>query len=96
MIYAGLLATLLIGRTASNLTIGDPSVAFAPPHILVVGNGLSGEAQKEIFRVEPDGRIVLGPGASLDDASLAFWRVVDRLNPGMCREIIKERNRPTR
>jgi len=90
MIYTGLLALALAG----NLTVGDTHMAkiwsVAPTHIFVVGNGRGGDEWKEIFHVTTDGRIILGPGASLDEASLAFWQALEQALPGICQQRAEE------
>lgn len=49
------------------------------------------DQEKEIVRITKDGRVVLGPGASLDDASLEFWRALETSMPGMCQQILDSR-----
>jgi len=94
MIYIGLLAMMF----ASDLTKNDSSaLLFNPPYppdrILVVGNGKSGLGWKIIFHVEADGRIILGPSASLDEASLAFWQTVDQVAGGRCQQAVDEQKK---
>lgn len=94
MIYIGLLTMML----ASDITLNDsPALLFNPPsppdRILVVGNGKSGLGWEIIFHVEADGRIILGEGASLDEASLAFWQTVDQMAGGRCQQIVDEKKK---
>lgn len=63
---------------------------FTPSYNLVISNGI-----KEAVRVTPDGRVILAPDVTLDEASREFWRAIEQMAPGICQQVIDaRRNRP--
>ena len=61
---------------ASHLTwSGLQAAAASSAPALIFGTG------KEIFRIQPDGSVLLAEGAQPDDAARAFWAAVDWLRP---------------
>lgn len=61
-------------------------VSDAP--LIVVNHGIH-----EIVRVTPEGRVILAPGATLDEASLVFWRAIEHGSPGACQRVLDERSK---
>lgn len=60
---------------------------LVPAGYVVFYNGES----REIVRITKDGRVELGPGVSLDEATSTFWKGVEQMMPGACEQILKER-----
>lgn len=50
-----------------------------------------GDDTQQVVTITNDGRVTLAPGVALDEASLAFWRALEDLNPGICQRILDER-----
>ena len=50
-----------------------------------------GQVGREIVRVTSSGRVILAPGVSLDAASRAFWKAIEKDAPGTCQRMLDER-----
>lgn len=78
------------GEDLMDLTISNYDLKFSgnitPTHNLVISDGI-----REVIRIMKDGRVVLAPGLTLDEASSAFWRAIEELSPGICARILDER-----
>jgi len=49
--------------------------------------------QTEVVRISNDGRVVLSPGVTVDEASLAFWQAMEDRMPGICQRVIDSRRK---
>jgi hypothetical protein len=77
--------------TTDNLTINEEALGeflfTVPSYSLVIGGTEAGNT----ITITREGRVILAPGLSLDEASLAFWRGIDEMSPGTCKRVLDER-----
>ena len=72
--------TVDIGTT--ELNIKEPAYHY---HFVI------NDSTRQVVKIMKGGRVVLSPGVTLDEASLAFWRGLEESVPGICQRILDER-----
>jgi hypothetical protein len=73
----GLVVSVLTGMLLSTTPID---------YSLVITDGSS---HGMVVGIHPSGRVELGPGVTLDEASQRFWTAVEKVAPGICAEVVK-------
>lgn len=76
---------------SENLTINDEALTkfrtTMPTYSLAIGGTEAGN----VITITREGRVIVAPGVSLDEASLAFWRGMEQMAPGICQRILDRR-----
>lgn len=60
---------------------GDACIQFLKPQAFIVRNQ---EANREVFRITDEGRVILHPDATIDEATRRFLEVLQSILGRMC------------
>ena len=73
---------------SENLTTSNEALVkfrtTVPSYSLVIGHTEAGN----VITITKEGRVIVAPGVSLDEASLTFWRGMEQMVPGICQRVL--------